>query len=235
MTAVAPPDSPPLPVQTTRPLWVAEGRDDVEEEEESLGEESVWARVINDEELDLGGEELDTMGSLASGDSAGTVKTGSLAPPSDLAQALPPRKDPLDPAPSYDRGPPFAAGDFVLAHFEPGNRLIDFERGIVLDAAHPHYTLVLESGERRLATHPEVLLMPFRRGPAGQDGAAHEHDVGDHLREERRKLEADGALGSFGMVIDAQLLSLRRAKEAKEHAKAVKADDTAVTEHLWDG
>ena len=134
----------------------------MEEEEESLGEESVWARVLNDEELDCGHEELEgTMGSLASGDSVGTVKTGSLCPgPAQTRAPLP------GPALSYDRGPPFAAGDYVLAHFEPGNHLIDFERGVVLDAAHPHYTLMLESGDRKLATHPEVLLMPLKRGPS---------------------------------------------------------------------
>ena len=117
----------------------------------------------------------------------------------------------------------------MLAHFEPGNRLEDFERGTVLDAAHPHYTLALENGERKLATHPEVLLMPFKHGPE-----LHEREVGARLREERRKVEADGTLGSFGMLIDAQLMSIRRAKEAKEHAKVVKADDAVVPENLWD-
>ena len=39
--------------------------------------------------------------------------------------------------------------------------------------------------------------------------------------------------GSFGLVVGAQLDSLRRIREDKEFAKAAKADDAKVPEHLW--
>ena len=39
--------------------------------------------------------------------------------------------------------------------------------------------------------------------------------------------------GSFGLHVDSQLDSLRRIREAKEFAKAVKADDAKVPVHLW--
>ncbi len=41
-------------------------------------------------------------------------------------------------------------------------------------------------------------------------------------------------MGSYGIHIDAQLDSLRKIREAKEFAKAVKADNAAVPTRLWD-
>ena len=39
--------------------------------------------------------------------------------------------------------------------------------------------------------------------------------------------------GSYGVHIDAQHQALEKVAEAKEFAKAVKADDAAVSKHLW--
>jgi hypothetical protein len=40
-------------------------------------------------------------------------------------------------------------------------------------------------------------------------------------------------MGSYGIHIDSQLEALRKVKEAKEFAKAVKADDAEIPFHLW--
>ncbi len=42
-----------------------------------------------------------------------------------------------------------------------------------------------------------------------------------------------GKIGSYGILGDAQLESLRRIKDAKDFAKAVKADDAKIPVHLW--
>ncbi len=42
-----------------------------------------------------------------------------------------------------------------------------------------------------------------------------------------------GKIGSYGILGDAQLESLQRIEEAKEFAKAVKADDAEILVHLW--
>jgi hypothetical protein len=46
-------------------------------------------------------------------------------------------------------------------------------------------------------------------------------------------MAADLGRGSFGVVINAQLDSLRKIREAKEYAKATKSDDSAVNPAIW--
>ena len=40
-------------------------------------------------------------------------------------------------------------------------------------------------------------------------------------------------MGSYGILVDSQIESLRKVREAKEFAKAVKADDAEVPTQLW--
>ena len=40
-------------------------------------------------------------------------------------------------------------------------------------------------------------------------------------------------MGSYGILVDSQIKSLRKIKEAKEFAKAVKANDAEVPTQLW--
>ena len=58
-------------------------------------------------------------------------------------------------------------------------------------------------------------------------------DDSHEIKEARNKLIEQGQLGSFGIRMDSQLHSLRRVKEEKEFAKAVKSDDAEVPIYLW--
>jgi hypothetical protein len=53
------------------------------------------------------------------------------------------------------------------------------------------------------------------------------------IRQTISATRSRGKIGSYDILGDAQLESLQRIEEAKEFAKAVKADDPEIPVHLW--
>jgi hypothetical protein len=53
------------------------------------------------------------------------------------------------------------------------------------------------------------------------------------IRQTISAARSRGKIGSYGILGDAQLESLQRIEEAKEFAKAVKADDAEIPVNLW--
>jgi len=150
--------------------------------------------------------------------SAETVRTGGFSR----------RRDAKDPAPAYLQGPPFAVGDLVVVDLEKAGML---EKACVVEAKHPHYVLHMEDGRSVAADSMTSALFPKSIKP-GDEGFM-DFDESTSMKEFRRDLGARGQLGSFGIQLDSQLHSLRRIKEEKKYAKAVKADDAAIPVHLW--
>ena len=56
-------------------------------------------------------------------------------------------------------------------------------------------------------------------------------DAGDPFKDLQMKQGVKN--GSFGIRIDAQLDSLRRVRQAKEFAKATKADNAEIIVYFW--
>ena len=100
------------------------------------------------------------------------------------------------------------------------------QRAYVLSADHPNYRLQLEEGVT-IDTHTGETWMTPRYAPG-----AFAPDQDDPFKETREK--GGVKVGSYGIHVDAQLDSLRKIREAKEFAKAVKADNAAVPTRLWD-
>ena len=100
------------------------------------------------------------------------------------------------------------------------------QRAFVLSADHSKYQLCLEEG-KTIGTHIGKAWMAPQWAPG-----EFVPDQDDPFREER----GNGCLklGLYGIHMDSQLESLRKIKEAKEFAKAVKADNPAVPTQLWD-
>ena len=92
-------------------------------------------------------------------------------------------------------------------------------------ADHPRYRLRLENGAM-IWTHTEESWLTTRWAPG-----EFTKDQDDPFKDE--KLNQNLKTGSYGIRIDAQLESLRKIKEAKEFAKAVKSDDTEIPVYLW--
>ena len=129
-------------------------------------------------------------------------------------------------------GPPFTVGDVIRA--DVGKH--GLQRAFVLRADHPRYQLRLEDGTTIGTSTHEAWLQPgYATGRGNPNGFAPDQD--DPFFEIRQTIVASrsrgGKIGSYGVLGDAQLESLRRIEEAKEYAKAVKADDADIPVHLW--
>ena len=99
------------------------------------------------------------------------------------------------------------------------------QRAFVLKADHPRYRLQLESGATIWTHTGESWLKPW--WAPGEFA----EDKDDPFKDER--VNQNLMTGSYGIHIDAQLEALRKIKEAKEFAKAVKSDDVEIPVYLW--
>ena len=132
--------------------------------------------------------------------------------------------------PFYKPGPPFPVGDIIFCiPLDRPNR--EGQRGFVIESDHPRYRIQLEDG-----TLIDQIM--------GSRTTGNEFSLFAHFHESLdaqpspdpfAQIRADtlSNKGSFGMVHDSLLDSLRRVREEKEHAKAVKADDARVPVEYW--
>ena len=120
-------------------------------------------------------------------------------------------------------GPPFAAGDTVLCDMVDED--IACQLAYVVQANHPVYLLRLEDGRTIDTCDVNVILFPC------YSSSCFAPDEEDPFVDV--KLESQVARGSFGIQVDAQRDSLRRIREEKENAKAVKSDDASIPVYLW--
>jgi hypothetical protein len=120
-------------------------------------------------------------------------------------------------------GPPYAVGDVIMCDTSGASR--GLQCAFVLWADHPNYQLRLEEG-RTVTTHigePRLWL-----------GLAPGWSVKDHDNPFANvRDDVNLKMGLYKMQVDSQLISLRKIKEAKEFAKAVKADDANIPVYLW--
>ena len=120
--------------------------------------------------------------------------------------------------PKPNTGPPFAVGDVIMCDTprSPG-----LQQAFVLSADHPKYQLRLENGNT-VGTHVGKAWLAPRWAPGKYAG-----DQDDPFREElsNKRLR----MGSYGILVDSQIESLRKVREAKEFAKAVKVNDAEVS------
>ena len=92
-----------------------------------------------------------------------------------------------------------------------------------MDAAHPCYKIHLENGDNFWMNTRESRLWPrWAQGP-GTDFAEDKDDPFADLRD-----DPSHRIGSYGLHINLQREALARIVQAKEYAKAVKADDADV-------
>ena len=92
-------------------------------------------------------------------DAIKSMGTCSLDGSVDTVQTGPACATSCDPAPRYDRGPPFAVGDVIMADMEPDNRGVDLALAVVTGANHPHYTLEIEGNEHSVSSL-DIPLLP---------------------------------------------------------------------------
>ena len=155
-------------------------------------------------------ETLSTLEEPSTFDSAETMATGS------------PRTNPNDPAPAYGDGPPFATGDIVVVQLDDNVTLM---RAFVCEANHPWYCLQFPDSKLVRVNANEVAMFP--------KSSKFNFDETDEMKQLRRDMAGESKLGSFGVQMDSQLHSLRRIKDEKQYAKAVKSDDAEVPVYLW--
>ena len=82
-------------------------------------------------------------------------------------------------------------------------------------------------------SHDSWLRPCYATGQGNPNGFAPEDNPFADIRRTINASRSRGKIGSYGVLGDAQLESLQRIEEAKEFAKAVKADDTGIPVHLW--
>ena len=133
-----------------------------------------------------------------------------------------PRTNPNDPAPAYGDGPPFATGDIVVVQLDDNVTLM---RAFVCEANHPWYCLQFPDSKLVRVNANEVAMFP--------KSSKFNFDETDEMKQLRRDMAGESKLGSFGVQMDSQLHSLRRIKDEKQYAKAVKSDDAEVPVYLW--
>ena len=122
--------------------------------------------------------------------------------------------------PKQNSGPPYSVGEEVLCEANG----IPLQRAFVLEADHPRYRLRLYSGqELNTAVTPARLIPWYVPGYYAPDVENPFKDL--HMKQGIKK-------GSFGIRIDAQLDSLRKVRQAKEFARATKADDVEIPVYL---
>ena len=137
------------------------------------------------------------------------------------------------PSPAKNPGPPFKEGDVILCDI-PGQlwgmdpKISCLQRGFIMQADDPNYKIRLEQGATVWTNRSESWLRPrWAMGP----GTEFAEDVDDPFADLRN--DPTLRFGSYGVHINAQCDALKKIAEAKEFAKAVKADDAAVPKHLW--
>ena len=126
----------------------------------------------------------------------------------------------------FNPGPPFATGDIVLCDVEEfGKRW-----GLVTRSDHPNYVICLDNGHVVDTAITSAVLIPSYAEWEGNT-----NDLAPYVEPALfTKLRSEMCQsGSYGMHLDAQRTALRLVKEAKEYAKAVKADDADIPVHLW--
>jgi hypothetical protein len=127
-------------------------------------------------------------------------------------------------------GPPFAVGDVIMSDLGKHG----LQRAFVLRADHPRYQLRLADGTTiGTSTHESWLQPRYATGRGNPNGFAPDQD--DPFVEIRQTIidsrSRGGKIGSYGILGDAQLETLQRIVEAKDYAKAVKADDGNIPVH----
>ena len=123
--------------------------------------------------------------------------------------------------PKSNGGPPYSVGEEVLCEANG----MHLQRAFVLEADHPRYRLRLQNGQEiDTAVTPAGLIPRYAPGYFAPD-------VEDPFKDLRLRQGIKN--GSFGIRIDAQLDALRKVKQAKEFAKATKADDAEIPVYLW--
>jgi hypothetical protein len=131
----------------------------------------------------------------------------------------------------YNPGPLFAVGDEIMSDVSKHG----LQRAFVLRADHPRYQLRLEDGSTiGTSTHKSWLWPQYATWWGNPNGFAPDQE--DPFVEIWQTISATwsrGKIGSYSILGDVQLESLRRIKEAKEFTKAVKADDAEIPGHLW--
>ncbi len=125
--------------------------------------------------------------------------------------------------PRINPGPPYAVGDVIMCDVPGASR--GLQRAFVLWADHPNYRLRLEEGWTVTTHIGESWLWP---GLAPGRSAKGHDDPFANVRD-----DVNLKMGSYGMQVDSQLISPRKIKEAKEFAKAVKADNANIPVYLW--
>jgi len=143
------------------------------------------------------------------------------------------KENELGPSPAQNPGPPFKVGNVILGDV-PGHlwgmdpKVSWLQRCFVLQADHPNYKIRMEKGATLWTNTTESYLIA--RWATGE-GTQFAEDADDPFAD----LRADPSLhySSYGVHMDAQLDSLQKIAEAKEFAKAVKADDAEVPKYLW--
>ena len=143
------------------------------------------------------------------------------------------KENELGPSPPQNPGPPFKVGDVILGDV-PGHlwgmdpKVSWLQRCFILQANHPNYKIRMEKGATLWTNTTESYLIA--RWAMGE-GTQFAEDADDPFAD----LRADPSLhyGSYGVHVDSQMDSLKKIAEAKEFAKAVKADDAEVPKYLW--
>ena len=137
------------------------------------------------------------------------------------------------PSPATNPGPPFKVGDIVLCDI-PGKlwgvdpKINCLQRGFIMQADDPNYKIRLEQGATVWTNRSEFWLQLHWAMGLGTQFA---EDVDNPFADLRD--DPSMRFGSYGVHINAQCDALKKVAEAKEFAKAVKADDAAVPKHLW--
>ena len=124
-------------------------------------------------------------------------------------------------------GPPFAVGTVIKCDIGDHGH----QRAFVLESDHPCYKLRLEDGTTVSAsTYNDWLSPGYATWEGNPNGFAQEWD--NPFVKARAEVKP-AKLGSYGIHGDAQRELFLKVEEAKEFAKAVKADDAEIPLFLW--
>jgi hypothetical protein len=129
----------------------------------------------------------------------------------------------IGPAPKHIPRPLFVVGDVIIYNV-PGS-IKGLQQGFVLMGDKAKYCIQLEEGRTvRRSTRESWLSTCWAPGKFTPD-----QDDPFVTEKANKKLK----MGSYGIHVDSQLEALRKVTEAKEFAKAVKADNTGILVYLW--
>ena len=190
---------------------------------------SEWERDLNYRVGQEDGSLLTDEDTVTSVASEATLCQGGAVRDADLEEHK------FGPSPATNPGPPFKVGNDILCDI-PGQlwgvdpKINWLQRGFIMQADDSNYKIRLEQGATVWTNRSEFWLQLHWAMGLGTQFA---EDMDDPFAD----LCDDPSLrfGSYGVHIDAQCDALEKVAEAKEFAKAVKADDAAVPKHLWNG